>query len=255
MVARAEAAAVVRRPAWSRPSAEDRAASGVGEPMASKAPLRRALLAGATGLVGRAMLPLLLRGHASVDLLLRRPVPALGADPRLRPHVVDFARLGDTVPAVDDVFIALGTTIAVAGSEAAFRAVDFDAVVATARAARAAGATRLALVSALGADAGSRVFYNRVKGETEAAVAGLGYASVAIARPSLLLGDREALGQPVRRLEALAMRFSRPLSLLVPRAVRPIAAVDVAAALVAAAARGEPGVRILASGEMQGAAG
>ena len=102
--------------------------------------------------------------------------------------------------------------------EAAFRAVDFDAVVATARAARAAGATRLALVSALGADAASRVFYNRVKGETEAAVAGLGYASVAIARPSLLLGDREALGQPARPMEALAMRFSRPLGWLVPRA-------------------------------------
>jgi len=223
--------------------------------MASPPPLRRALLAGATGLVGRAMLPLLLRGHRSVDLLLRRAAPELGADPRLRNHVVDFARLGDKVPAVDDVFIALGTTIAVAGSEAAFRAVDFDAVVATAHAARAAGATRLALVSALGADAGSRVFYNRVKGETEAAVAGLGYASITIARPSLLLGDREALGQPVRRMEALAMRFSGPLSRLVPRAVRPIAAADVAAALVAATARGEPGVRILASGEMQGAAG
>jgi len=223
--------------------------------MASKAPPRRALLAGATGLVGRAMLPLLLRGHASVGLLLRRSAPELGTDPRLRFHVVDFARLAETLPAVDDVFIALGTTIAVAGSEAAFRAVDFDAVIATARAARAAGANRLALVSALGADAGSRVFYNRVKGETEAAVAGLGYASVTIARPSLLLGDREALGQPVRRMEALAMRFSRPLSRVVPRAVRPIAAADVAAALIAATARGEPGVTILASGEMQGAAG
>ncbi len=200
------------------------------------------------------MLPLLLRGHGLVDLLLR-PAPALGGDPRLRSHLLHLAPLPDGVPAVDDVFIALGTTIAVAGSQAAFRAVDFDAVVATARAARAAGATRLALVSALGADAGSRVFYNRVKGETEAAVAGLGYVSVAIARPSLLLGDREALGQPVRRMEALAMRLSRPMRLLVPRAVRPITAADVAAALVAATARGEPGVRILASGEMQGAAG
>ena len=223
--------------------------------MASQPPLRRALLAGATGLVGRAMLPLLLRGHGSVDLLLRRAAPELGADHRLRIHIVDFARLADKVVAVDDVFIALGTTIAVAGSEAAFRAVDFDAVVAAARAARVAGATRLALVSALGADAASRVFYNRVKGETEAAVATLGYESVAIARPSLLLGDREALGQPVRRMEALAMRLCGPLSRIVPRAVRPITAADVAAALVAATAQGKPGVRILASGEMQGAAG
>jgi uncharacterized protein YbjT (DUF2867 family) len=223
--------------------------------MASSPPGRRALLAGGTGLVGRAMLPLLLRGHASVELLLRRAAPELGVDARLHPHLVDFARLEGKLPAVDDVFIALGTTIAVAGSEGAFRAVDFDAVVATARAARAAGATRLALVSALGADASSRVFYNRVKGEAEAAVRELGFASVAIARPSLLLGDRESLGQPARPMEALAMRFSRPLAWLTPRAVRPIAAADVAAALVAATARGQPGVRILASADMQGAAG
>jgi uncharacterized protein YbjT (DUF2867 family) len=223
--------------------------------MASVAPRRRALLAGATGLVGRAMLPLLLRSHGSVDLLLRRPAPALGADPRLRRHVVDFARLANDVPAVDDVFIALGTTIGVAGSEAAFRAVDFDAVVATARAARAAGATgsRSSPRSAPTPARASSTTGSR--GETEAAVAGLGYATVTIARPSLLLGDRQALGQPRRRMEALAMRFSRPLRLLVPRAVRPIAAADVAAALVAATARGEPGLRILASGEMQGAAG
>ena len=221
----------------------------------ASAPPRRALLAGATGLVGRAMLPLLRRGHASVELLLRRAAPELGADSHVHPHVVDFARLDGQVPTVDDVFIALGTTIAVAGSEAAIRAVDFDAVLATARAARAAGATRLALVSALGADASSRVFSNRGMGETEAAVRELGFASVTIARPSLLLGDREALGQPARRMETLAMRVSRPLALLMPRAVRPIAAADVAAALVAATARGEPGVKVLDSGDMQGAAG
>ena len=219
--------------------------------MASNPPLRRALLAGATGLIGRAMLPLLLRTHDSVEVLVRSAAPQLGSDPRLHAHVVDFAHLPEPLPAVDDVFIALGTTIAVAGSEAAFRAVDFDAVVATARAARQAGATRLALVSALGADPASRVFYNRVKGETEAAVAALGYATVTIARPSLLLGDREALVQPSRSMEALAMRFARPLSWVVPRALRPIAAADVAAALVEATARGAPGSHFLPSGDMQ----
>jgi uncharacterized protein YbjT (DUF2867 family) len=204
--------------------------------MATPLPRRRALLAGATGLVGRAMLPLLLRSHGSVDLLLRRPAPALGADPRLRRHVVDFARLASDIPAVDDVYIALGTTIAVAGSEAAFRAVDFDAVVATARVARAAGAPRLALVSALGADAGSRVFYNRVKGETEAAVAGLGYATVR--RPALLLlGDAKP---SANRCGAWKARRALPAPLLVPRRAA-VAAADVAAALLAATACGEPG--------------
>jgi uncharacterized protein YbjT (DUF2867 family) len=131
--------------------------------------------------------------------------PGIRADRKLQVHQVDFARL-PALPAVDDVYVALGTTIKVAGSRAAFRQVDFDFVVDTARAARAAGATRLAVVSAMGADARSRVFYNRVKGEMEAAIAQLGYESVVIARPSLLLGDRAALGQPARSGETWATR-------------------------------------------------
>lgn len=217
-------------------------------------PSRTALLAGATGLVGRALLPRLLRSHASVDVLVRRAVPELGSDPRARLHVVDFARLPAPFFAVDDVFIALGTTIAVAGSQAAFRAVDFDAVVDTAKAARAAGARRLAIVSALGADAGSRVFYNQVKGEMEQAVAALGFDSVTIARPSMLVGDRAALGQPIRSGEVWATRLTRPLGWLVPRSVRPIAAADVAAALVRATAQGASGVHFLSSAAMQGGA-
>jgi uncharacterized protein YbjT (DUF2867 family) len=120
-----------------------------------------------------------------------------------------------------------------------------------ARAAREAGATRLGVVSALGADAASSVFYNRVKGEMEAALATLGYASVTIARPSLLLGDRAALGQPIRRVEAWAMRLAPPIMGLVPRSMRPIRAADVAAALVDSVRAAEPGVRILASAQMQ----
>src|SRR6202171_5594523 len=165
-------------------------------------PPRTALLAGATGLIGRALLPMLLASkyYRSVHVLLRRTPADIRASATLKIHQVDFARLPATLPTVDDVFIALGTTIKLAGSEAAFRQVDFDFVVNIARAARAAGAKRLAVVSALGADAKSRIFYNRVKGEMEAAIAQLGYESVVIAQPSMLLGDRAALGQPVRSL-------------------------------------------------------
>ena len=216
-------------------------------------PSRTALLAGATGLVGRALLPLLLRSHASIEVLVRRAAPELGNDPRLRFHVVDFAKLPKAFPAVDDVFIALGTTITIAGSQAAFRGVDFDAVVDTARAARAAGATRLAVVSALGADPGSGVFYSQVKGEMERAVAAMGYDSVTLARPSMLVGDRAALGQPVRSGEIWATRLTRPLGWLVPRGLRPIAAGDVAAALVEATKHGQPGMHLLSSADMQGA--
>ena len=174
---------------------------------------RTALLAGATGLVGRALLPLLLRSHASVEVLVRRAVPGLDADPKIRLRVVDFANLHEPLQAIDDVFIALGTTIKVAGSESVFRAVDFDLVVAIARAARDAGARRLAVVSALGANPRSGIFYNRVKGEMEEAVAELGYETLVIAQPSLLIGERG---------EVLATRVLGPLMSLVPARVRPI---------------------------------
>jgi uncharacterized protein YbjT (DUF2867 family) len=220
--------------------------------MAEATPGRRVWLAGATGLVGRELLDRLLADPASseVHLLLRRAAPALPTHPTLQSHLVDFDRL-PALPPADEVFIALGTTIKQAGSREAFRRVDFDAVVNTARAGHAAGATRLGVVSALGADARSGVFYNRVKGEMQDAVARLGYRTVVFAQPSLLLGDRARLGQPVRPLEAWAMRCSKPVMALLPRGVRPIAAADVAAALLQALRTRPPGVHVLSSGAMQ----
>jgi len=215
---------------------------------------RAALLAGASGLVGRALLALLLESPAygRLHAALRRQVIDLPAHRKLRATVVDFDRL-PLLPPVDDVFIALGTTIKAAGSRQAFRRVDFDAVVNIARAGRSAGARRLMVVSALGADAGSRVFYNRVKGEMEQAVAALGYESVLIARPSLLLGDRAELGQPTRAGEAWAARLLRPVLCWVPRGVRPIDAERVARALLDGALNARPGVTVLASGVLQAA--
>ncbi len=214
---------------------------------------RTALLAGATGLVGRALLSMLLaeKRYHRVHVLLRRAAPEITADAKLEIRQVDFARLPEAFPTVDDVFIALGTTIAVAGSEAAFRQVDFEFVVNTARAAQAAGATRLAVVSALGADAASRIFYNRVKGEMQDAIGELGYESVVIAQPSMLLGDRAALGQPARSGEVWAARVVGPLRWIIPKAVRPIPARAVASALLAAILDAKPGIRVLKSGAMQ----
>ena len=216
-------------------------------------PPRAAVLIGATGLVGRELLALLLASpsYRRVHALVRRAVPDLAADPKLDVLRVDFARLPAAFPRADDAFIALGTTIKAAGSDAAFRMVDFDYVVGSARAARAAGATRLAVVSALGADARSHVFYNRVKGEMEAAVAALGFDSTVIAQPSLLLGDRAALGQTARSGEAWATRLLAPIGWIVPKAVRPISAGAVAAAMVAALRAARPGVVVLKSGAMR----
>lgn len=210
-------------------------------------PLRHALIAGATGLVGRELLPMLLASaaHAQVHVLLRRAVPDLPPSAKLRTHTVDFHAL-PPLPHIDDAFIALGTTIKVAGSQAAFRAVDFDAVLNTARAARTAGASRLGVVSALGADAKSRVFYNRVKGEMEEAVASLGFERLVIVQPSLLVGDRRALGQPVRTGEVWGARLLGWL----PRSVRPIAARQVAQALWREVERDGPRVEVLPSAEL-----
>jgi uncharacterized protein YbjT (DUF2867 family) len=177
-------------------------------------------------------------------------VPTLPAHQKLKTQIVDFNRL-PAMPPVDDAFIALGTTIKVAGSQAAFRRVDFDAVMNTARAAREAGAKRIVVVSSLGADAHSRVFYNRVKGEMQQAVSALGAESVVFVQPSLLVGDREALGQPARAGEGWALRLLRPVLGWVPRGVRPIAAEDVARAMLHAAVDAKPGTRIVSSGEMQ----
>jgi len=210
---------------------------------------RSVLLAGATGLVGRELLRGLLADDsvAAVHALARRPLAV--QHPRLAVHIVDFAAL-PPLPTLDEAYLALGTTIKVAGSEAAFRAVDFDANLAVACAAQVAGARRIGLVSAMGADAGSRIFYSRVKGELEAAVAALGFEGVVIARPSLLVGDRVALGQSERRGEKIGLHVGRWLKPLIPANLRPITAAQVAGALLRAVptARGQ---RVLLSGAMQ----
>ncbi len=213
------------------------------------------MLAGAGGLVGRELQQLLVASshYSAVYSLLRRASVGATTSAKLRELVVSFDDL-PVLPACEDVFVALGTTIKVAGSEAAFRRVDHDYVVAVARAARAAGATRLGIVSALGADPNSRVFYNRVKGEVQDTVVNLGYESVVIAQPSLLIGDREALGQPTRAGEVWARRLLGPVAALIPAGIRPVSARDVAQTLLSATLAAAPGTTIVPSRDMHVAA-
>ncbi|MHB8948092.1 MAG: Rossmann-fold NAD(P)-binding domain-containing protein [Rhodoferax sp.] len=167
--------------------------------------------------------------------------------------MADFATLSALpgIDHVDDVFIALGTTLKVAGSPAAFRALDFEAVVALARVGKELGATKLAVVSAMGANPSSRVFYSRVKGEMEQSVSQLGYPVLVIARPSLLSGDRDALAQAARPAEKLGLLAMTLLKPLIPINYRPVAATQVARALLSAVHGTEHGTRVLSSGEMQ----
>ena len=209
----------------------------------------RVLLIGATGLVGGHCLDALRAdGRVATVTVLQRGVPAAErGDARLRVLQADFDRL-DALPAntfhVDAAICALGTTIGKAGSQAAFRRVDHDYVLAVAQRARAAGASRFGLVSALGAEVGSRVFYNRVKGEIEVAIEALGFDSLSIVRPSLLLGARDEF--------RLGERLSAPLGRLLPRRWRAVPAEAVARALVESVLRGEKLIRRIENAQLIG---
>ena len=206
-------------------------------------------MAGATGLVGGHLLEGLLADEsvAEVHVIGRRPVPVSHA--KLRMHVVDLRAL-PALPATDEVYLALGTTIKVAGSREAFRAVDYDANLAVARAAYDAGARRIGLVSAMGANAKSSVFYSRVKGELEDAVFRFETAATVVVRPSLLLGDRQRLGQPARRGETWAATIMNFLRVILPRNYWAISAEKVARALLTEVPSAK-GVRVIASGDLQ----
>jgi uncharacterized protein YbjT (DUF2867 family) len=212
-------------------------------------PSRTIIVAGATGLVGREILAGLLADPsvATVHSLGRRmPVEH---HPKLTAYVVDFAALPD-LPRADEVYLALGTTIKVAGSQAAFRAVDYDANLAVATAALAAGAKRVGLVSAMGADSQSKVFYSRVKGELEDALAAMPFEGMVFARPSLLVGDREVLGQPTRQGEVLGSALGKVVGFLIPANYKPIDASAVASALLSAVPSAK-GRALLLSGAMR----
>ena len=207
----------------------------------------QALIAGATGLVGRTLLDALL-AEARVErvtAVLRRPSGRTHA--KLEELSIDFDQLERDLSGrtATHAFCCLGTTIKKAGSQPAFYRIDHDYVLAFGRAAKAAGASKLLVVTALGADAKSSVFYNRVKGEVEAHLAELGLPELHLLRPSLLLGERAER----RTAEAAAMALAKPFGHLLvgPLArYRPIEGADVALAMLALAleATARPGVSI-----------
>lgn len=210
---------------------------------------RIVFIAGATGLVGRAILDGLLVDETVAEVhSLGRRVPMI-QHPKLRAHVVNFASL-PLLPFADELYLAVGTTIKVAGSQDAFRAIDLDANLAVARAALIAGVKRVGLVSAMGADSNSKVFYSRVKGDLENSLAEMPFNGLVIARPSLLVGDREAAGQPVRRGERLGFALSKALGFLIPADYKPIEATAVAKALLSAVPSAH-GKTVLRSGSMR----
>jgi uncharacterized protein YbjT (DUF2867 family) len=205
---------------------------------------KTAVIAGATGAIGSRLLPLLLDSpdYARVIVLTRRPLG--GSHPKLVELLNDYRNLpglGDALRA-DDVYCCLGTTQKKSG-KTGLEQVDHDYVIALAAAALTQGAQQFLVVSAIGASTGSPSFYSRIKGRMERAVSGLGYGSVHIVRPSLLLGEREES----RPGEEFAQKLSPLLSPLLKGALRkyrPVDVAEVAAALLRLAQRGDRGVHI-----------
>jgi len=200
---------------------------------------RAALLVGATGLIGSFLLQRLLDSdrYARVAVWARRDIGR--THPKLKSEIVDFDRLHERRVEAEDVFCCLGTTIKQAGSQEAFRRVDYDFPVALAIAAAGGGARRLLVVSALGANPDSRVFYNRVKGEMEIAVRAAGVPATIFFRPSLLSGPRAE----VRRGERIGEAVGTLLGPLLGK-YRPIHADLVAAAMLRVALEDRPSATI-----------
>lgn len=202
------------------------------------------MLVGTTGLVGGAVLR-----QAQADARVTRIVAPtrrkLPPHPKLENPLVDFEHLPADAAwwAVDGVICTLGTTIRKAGSQEAFRRVDQDYPLAVAKLARQSGARAFALNSATGADPRSRFFYNRVKGEVEAAIRGVGFPSLTIVRPALIGGDRDEF----RLAEFVAMRLLRLAEPLLPRRYRVVPHERIATALLEAAITAPSGEHLFES--------
>jgi uncharacterized protein YbjT (DUF2867 family) len=210
---------------------------------------RTALLAGATGLIGSQLLPLLLASdrYSRVIVIGRRPVSL--THPKLESHVINFDELASSskLLVADDVYCCLGTTMKQAGSREAFRKVDFSYPLALAAICRELGAKQFSLVSAMGANRESRFFYNRIKAEAEDAISSVDYKSIHIYRPSLLRGPRRN-----RRVgESVGNAFGTLLGFMMPKRYRPIKSIKVARAMLSYASREEDGIYFHPSDTLQ----
>jgi uncharacterized protein YbjT (DUF2867 family) len=211
--------------------------------------MKVALVAGSTGLIGGQLVELLLAAnyYEKVIALSRKPFELKHS--RLVNLVVDFNRLADYSNQLkaDDVFCCLGSTMKQAKSKEAFRRIDLEYPVAIAKITKVNGAENFLLVSALGASKNSGLFYNKVKGETEEEIAAVGFKSMHILQPSLLVGPRKEH----RSGEEAAKVFYKYLGFLIPEKYKSIESIKVARAMIAFAKQQQYGTFIHESKELQ----
>ena len=207
--------------------------------------MKTVLILGATGQVGQALLELALQ-HPEISRVVAPTRRSLPPHAKLDNPLVDFEALPENAAwwKSDLTLCALGTTLRQTKSKAGFYRVDHDYVLAAAKLARRAGTPTFGLVSSLGADASSRLFYLRVKGETEQALATLGFVSRVIVRPSLLIGGTRASARP---LEAFGLFLGKRLASLLPRRYRAVTTRQVAQSLLEACLQAPAGLHVIES--------
>lgn len=213
---------------------------------------KTALVAGASGLVGNELLQLLLNGkeYEQVVAIVRRPLHM--THPKLDERMIDFGKIEklEGLTKVNDVFCCLGTTIKKAKTKEAMKIIDVDYPIALAKLGKKWNAEQYLVISSMGADPRSSVFYSRMKGELEEELKTMGYPTLQIFRPSLLLGERKEfrLGEGIasKMMPALSRLMKGPLT-----KYRAIEAKTVARGMYAAAQIKPSGVRVYLSDEIE----
>jgi uncharacterized protein YbjT (DUF2867 family) len=190
--------------------------------------MKTALILGATGLIGKKITEQLLDhpNYSSVIILVRKKLSI--HHPKLTQQIFNYDFPNLSLIKADDVYCSLGTTIKTAGSKEAFRKVDYDYVVTIAKAGKENGVNQIAVISAMGANKDSNIFYNRTKGEMEAAIKKIGFNTALIIRPSMLLGNRTEF----RFGELIGKYIMTSLSFLIPKKYKAIYDVQVAKATI-----------------------
>lgn len=214
---------------------------------------KRAVVVGATGLVGSHLLELLLRdsGYEKVTVITRREIDIV--NPKLEQIVIGLDKLDTVKPEIFKsaiIFCTLGTTIKIAKTKEKFEHVDYHYPLNLGQLAKSYGADQMLIVTAMGANAKSRFFYNRVKGRVEDELKKLGLPSLHIVRPSLLLGERQEHRSGERWTAAISEKVPFVFRGVLKK-YKPIAARTVASAMIRLAAHHHTGVKIVESGEIQ----
>ena len=169
----------------------------------------KSIVLGSTGLIGKHLLTYLGEKDLSVIAITRRPIEDIPKN--ASPMIIDFDEFLDQghLPGCEHIYICLGTTIKKAGSQESFKKVDLDYCLGFAKKARESGATTISLVTSIGANADSKNFYLKTKGKLENEIKTMGFDSVNIFQPGLLLGNRDE----IRPLEFLGQYGSYLLNM------------------------------------------